>query len=117
MSEEMANTGRMSRDVGKTSVGIASGETNSDALALGGAAWGSFQIPATFTSATVEVEYSIDGSNWTSVPELTGETNPITVTTNGTYPLPAQTFCAKFARLVSAGAEGAARTIQIWLRG
>ena len=107
---------RMSRDIFDANYTFANGATNGAVYALGQYAWGSYQIPAAFTGTTITVQYSVDGSNWTTVPTEGSETNPQTVTTNGTYRLPVMTFAAKFMRLVSGTAEGAARTVKLYLR-
>ena len=98
-------------------VTIESGQPNSGVIDLGGGSQGSFQLPATFTGSDVLVQYSVDGTTFTDVPAITNESNPQSVTTNGTYYFPIKTFNARYARLVSSDNEGANRDIDIFLRG
>lgn len=89
--------------------------SNSQAIPLGGAERGCFQMPAAFTGTTVDVQISIDGTNFTTAVEEGAETNPITIAVNGTYALPIKTFSGKYFRLVSNGTEAAARSIAIYM--
>lgn len=96
---------------------IASGEQNSAAFGTGQATRGSFQVPTfTGTAITVQVTNEDTPTNFTSCPVEGNEANPITVTSNGTYALPVKTFNFKFFRLRSGSAEGASRTITVFLR-
>lgn len=97
-------------------VTISSGGQNSEALSLDMMAWGCYQIPSTFTGTEVTVQFSINGTNFTNVPTEGSESNPATVTANGTYDLPVKTFTAPYCRLVSGSSEGADRTITVHLR-
>jgi hypothetical protein len=88
----------------------------SQAMETAGAEAGSFQVPATITGATIAVEISNDGTNFTEVVEEGAEANPITVAANGIYVLPIKTFSAKYFRLTSASNEAAARSLSVYLR-
>lgn len=81
------------------SVTIPSGSKVSPAIPTAGGAFGSFQLPGTITGSALTIEFSNDKANWTSVPVASSqEANPITVGVNGTYPLPVNTFAAKYYR-------------------
>lgn len=71
---------------------------------------GTFQIPAAFTGANVTPKMSNDNATFTAVGSA------ISVAANGTYAIPAGCFAAKYLQLVSASAEGAERTLIIFLR-
>lgn len=89
---------------------IANAGTNSEAFDSGNATEGTFSLPGTFTGTTIQPQFSNGSTNWTNV----GST--IAVSANGTYPIPADVFKAKFGRLVSGSAEAAERTITLGLR-
>lgn len=89
---------------------IASAATQSEAFVAGMATEGSFSIPAAFTGATVQPQFSNDATNWTAVGSA------ISVTANNTYAIPAGVFAARYGRLVSASSEAAERTITLGLR-
>jgi hypothetical protein len=97
------------------SVTIASGTKPSTAFGTGQGRLGSFQLGA-FTGASVTVKVSNDGSNWTTCPTVSGESNPITVSANGAYALPEKVFNFQFGQLVSASNEAEAREIAIFTR-
>lgn len=88
----------------------------SDSLETDRVAWGAYQIPSAFTGSTVTVEWSNDGTNWSTVTTSSGESNPQTVSTNGTYALPVLTAAARYFRLKSGSSEAAARTIKLHLK-
>ena len=108
---------KIGRDTREFDITIASGETESPTFHLGEYMFGSYQLPSAFTGATVTINFSNDGSNWTAVPTLTHESNPETVSADGTYLLPSLAAGALAVQIVSASAEGAARTIKIYLKG
>jgi hypothetical protein len=89
---------------------IAATETASDVIHNGGYSGGTFQIPAAFTGANVQPKFSNDGVTFTAVGSA------ISVSANGTYEIPALCFRAKYIRLDSASAEGASRTLKLFLR-
>ena len=89
---------------------IADGEVNSDNIPNCGVGYGSFQIPAAITGTTIQPQFSNDGINFTAVG------GAISVAADGMYQIPAACFDARFFRLVSNGAEGAARTLTVFLR-
>lgn len=91
-------------------VRIVAAGTQSEAFEAGQGSEGSYSLPGTFTGATIQAQFSNDGTNWTSVG------SPVSVTANGTYIIPADVFKARFGRLVSASSEAAERTITIGLR-
>jgi len=76
----------------------------------GGYSRGTFQIPAAFTGATIQPAFGNDGTNFTD----SGGT--ISVSTDGTYAIPAACFAGKFIRLTSASSEAAARTLKVFLK-
>jgi hypothetical protein len=91
-------------------VKIVAAGTQSEPFEAGQATEGSFSIPAAFTGATVQPQFSNDALSWTSVG------SPISVTVNNTYAIPDGVFKARFGRLVSASSEGAERLITLGLR-
>ena len=106
----------MANSSGLLTVTIANGAATSSVFSLGIRQWGSFQIPDAFTGATVTVKGSIDGTNFTTI-LATNSDNAQSVAANGTYQLPLNAVNFPFLQLVSASNEGAARTINIFLRG
>jgi hypothetical protein len=117
MTQKMVLGQPVCTDSGVETATIAAAGTDSTAVNASKASLGAIQIPAAFTGATVEVQYSNDGSNWTAVPALIHESNPFAVAANGTYYIPALAFNARYIRFVSAGAEAAERSITVFLRG
>ena len=89
---------------------IASAASQSEAFEAGMATEGSFSIPAAFTGATVQPQFSNDAVNWTAVGSA------ISVAVNNTYSIPADVFKARFGRLVSASSEAAERTLTLGMR-
>lgn len=91
---------------------IANGGTTSNALLLGKErALLSIQFPAAFTGATVAVHGSIDGTNYKAL-YMDGSAVSVTVTVSTTHQInPRATYGLHSVKLVSAGAEGAERTI------
>lgn len=86
------------------------GATQSEIFEAGSVESGTFSIPAAFTGATVQPQFSNDGTNWTDVGSA------ISVAANGTYVIPADIFKASRGRLVSASSEVAARTLTLGLK-
>jgi len=89
---------------------IANGSTSTETINVAQFTSGSFSIPSAFTGATVQVQYSNNGLNWTNVESA------ISVAADNTYSLPGEAFDAQFVRLVSASSEAAERTITLGLR-
>ncbi len=86
------------------------GATQSELFEAGMATEGSFTVPAAITGTTIQLQFSNDGTNWTSVDTA------ISVAINTTYVIPANVFKARFGRFVSNSSEAAARTILVALR-
>lgn len=84
--------------------------TQSEAFDSGNGTEGSFSVPAAITGTTLQPQFSNDNVNWTAVGSA------ISVSANNTYPLPADLFKARFARLVSNSSEAAERTITLAIR-
>lgn len=96
---------------------IANGQTQSTPIPTDGFITGTFSIPAAFTGTAITVKYgNVKDGTFTTVPAQGDEENPITVATNGTYYLPVLTCSAKYFVLTSGSAEGAARTISVYLK-
>lgn len=96
---------------------IANGGTQSTPICTDGFITGTFSIPAAFTGTAVTVKFgNIKDGTFTAVPDMGDESNPQTVTTNGTYYLPLFTCSAKYFVLVSGSSEGADRTISVFLK-
>lgn len=96
---------------------IANGGTNSTGIDFSAYAFGQFTIPSAFTGATVTFQCSVDGSTYTTLNDSSNATISYTVTASRTYPLPDELSGAHYFRIVSASAEGAARTILLSLKG
>lgn len=89
---------------------IVSAASQSEIFEAGFATEGTFSIPAAFTGATIQPQFSNNGVSWTNVGSA------ITVAANNTYIIPSDTFKARFGRLVSASSETAERIITLGLR-
>jgi len=91
-------------------VTIPNGTTPTNSFRIGSAEQGSFSTPAAITGATLQQQFSNNGTNWTAVGSA------VSVTANNTYPMHVDMFKARFGRLVSASNEAAARVITLSLK-
>lgn len=98
---------------------IPNGAVNSSAVPIGEYVAGSFQFPAAMTGTSVNVQVSNDGANWTDADDaaVTGGTLTYTKVNNEVREIDPETFRYKFLRFVSQAAEGAERTIAVFLKG
>lgn len=95
---------------------IANGGTVSDAISFQPFAQGGFVLPAAFTGASVSFQVSIDGVTYVAFYDSANALSSITVTQGRGYAFPIGLFAFGFVKIVSASAEGAARTIQLGLK-
>lgn len=97
---------------------IANGQTTSSEIDLKGASMGTIYLPAAFTgtSLTFTAAPTAGGTHQT-VYDDSNSAITVTVTQGRNYPIPAEVMNARFIKLVSSGAEGAARSIVISLKG
>ena len=96
---------------------IANGQQNSSSFVVQDYTSGSFQVPAAITGLNFTVQVSNDNANFTSLENAAGSAVAvIPVTANEVCPLPVETFNFKYARLRSASAEAAERTIPVFLK-
>ncbi len=101
-----------------TTATIANGATSSGEIDIRNAAGGSFQIPSSFTGASVSFTGSNEsGGTFVAVHDSSNVVISQTVTASKGYAFPAACMQFRFLKIVSASAEGAARTIQIALKG
>lgn len=99
------------------SVIIPSGQTDSNGFIYDPYSFGLFVIPAAFTGASVSFKVSADGSNFYPLRSAANTLISYTVAAGTAYPFPDELGGAIYARIVSASAEGAARTIIIMAKG
>lgn len=105
-----------------TTLTIASGQTVSDACPMDSQAFGGFLLPAAFTGATVSFQASPDGTTFGAVYRLTSagtaeEAVTLYVTQGRYYALPDELAGCHSFKIVSASAEGAARSIVVSRKG
>jgi hypothetical protein len=107
----------MSVYVRSENITIANGQTASSAFVIQDYTAGSFQVPAAISGANFTVHVSNDNVTFGALEDAAGAAVAvIPVSANEACPLPAGAFNFKFAKLVSAGAEGALRTIAVLLK-
>lgn len=98
-------------------VTIANGATASSALKFGDYAFGLFFIPSAFTGATVTFQVSYDGTTYVVLKDSSNTDISYTVTASKAYPFPDEASGAAYIKIISASAEGAARTIYCSVKG
>lgn len=96
-----------------STITIANGATDSSSIALGSYAQCGFILPAAFTGTAVSFKVSLDNSTFTALYDSANALVSVTVTQGRAYAFPISTFPFLFIKLVSNGAEGAARSITI----
>lgn len=92
---------------------IASGGTKTQSLRISPYAQSGFVLPATFTGTGISFEVSSDNSTFAALYSSANALVSITVTQGRAYAFPLDVFPFAFVKLVSNGAEGGDRTIQI----
>src|SRR6185295_9704774 len=96
---------------------IANGAAESSIINFRGYAGGLFQIPASFTGASVSfVVSATETGTYTALHDATNTVVSQTVTSSKSYPLPASLFGAGFFKFVSASNETGAKTITVSLK-
>lgn len=105
----------MSQNRDPASLTISNGDTTSTAL-QSQATRGSFTLPAALTQATLTIQVSNDGTNYSTCPIEGNEVNPVTFAANAVMSFPVKAFNFKYIRFLAPGAEGANRTITIFTR-
>jgi len=95
---------------------IANGGTVSDAISFQPFAQGGFVLPAAFTGTAVSFQVSADGVTYVALYDATNTLVSIAVTQGRGYAFPIALFAFGFVKIVSNGAEGGARTIQLGLK-
>lgn len=112
---------RIEREQTETTVTIASSGTQSTAIPTGAAVKGSFLIPSGLTGDTIAYEVSNDGGNTWSALYRDGGTAVAAITVTSLkgkiIPLPIEVFSSQVARIVSGSAEGAERSIVVFVSG
>lgn len=100
-----------------TSVAIANAATDSAAIDIAAMITGGFIIPSAFTGTSVSYKVSYTTSGHQPLYDQFGNQVTTPVAVNRAFPFPAE--AAGFASLiiVSSGAEGASRTIQLYRKG
>ena len=107
---------KIGRDVGTHNVTIPSGSTSAT-LGIGPAAWGVFQFPAAMTGTSLTIQFSVDKTNWTTVPTSGSEANPVSFVANQTVQIMTIAFSSGWIRFLSNGSEAADREIKVTLKG
>jgi hypothetical protein len=97
---------------------IASGQTVSQAINIGDFTCGSYRTPAALTGTTITFQVSGNGADFNA---LTNETTDVaataqTVSVGKNYSIPDAVFRYNYVKLVSGTAEGAARSITVYLK-
>lgn len=106
------------RHTARQSVVISSGATASETVDASQHAFGVFHLPGTFTGASVTFETSPDGgTTWQAIHDADNAVISQAVTAGKSYAIPSRVMHAETFRIVSAGAEGADRTIVVDLKG
>ena len=99
-------------------VTIANAGTTSGQFRVGEYNKGSILVPAAITGTSYTLEVSNDGSTWDGLKVAAGTAvAAVNWAANDILPLPASVFDCLYARIVSQAAEGAARTIVVFLKG
>lgn len=107
----------INRGTGVETATIDNGQTTSGKIDIRYRAGGSFQIPAAFTGASVSFLGSNDDVTYTAVHDSTNTVISQTVTASKGYAFPASVMQFRFIKIVSASAEGAARSIVCGFKG
>lgn len=114
-------SGRMNSNIQRTgsttSVAIANAATDSAAIDIAAMITGGFIIPSAFTGTSVSYKVSYTTSGHQPLYDQFGNQVTTPVAVNRAFPFPAE--AAGFASLiiVSSGAEGASRTLQLYRKG
>lgn len=98
-------------------VTIAATETESAAIKIDGYALGSYSLPSAMTGSTISFKVSNDGTTYTALVGATA--SAVSAVTHGgarQIPFPAELWNFKWAKIVSGSAEGAERTIGVFLK-
>ena len=109
-----------SGEISKQDVTIANATQYSTAFRVGGYRQGSVQVGAAVTSANFTIQVTNDDTptNWTDLQDDAGSAvAAVPCTANESCPLPSKAFQYLWARVKTAGAEGAARTWRVALFG
>ena len=97
---------------------IANGATTSGEISAENMAGGSFQIPSAFSGASVSFTGTNEsGGTFVAIHDSTNTVVSQTVTASKAYAFPATVMQFRFFKIVSASAEGAARSIPYTLKG
>ena len=110
--------GTIERQQQHGTVVIANGATASAEILLLGYAQGGFALPAAFTGASISFQVArVSGGTFLALRDDTNTVISITVAVSVAYPLPVELFAGwAAAKIVSASAEGAARTLEVVLK-
>jgi len=95
---------------------IANGDTASAVIPFRGYAQAGFQIPSAFTGASVSFNVSADNVTYTPLHDSTNTVISQTVTASKGYSFPQGCFPWAYVKIVSASAEGGARSILVSLK-
>lgn len=98
---------------------IASGQTKSSVINLNGFTPVGVLLPATFTGTALTFEASIDGTNFFPLRAGTGGSALSYTVAQGTYAAldPKDFYGVQYLKLVSGSTEGAARTLNLAVKG
>jgi hypothetical protein len=97
-----------------TTVTIANGAVESSSIDIQGGTLVGLELPATITGATFSFQHTLDGgSTWKQIVKTDGTVYSITATDDKYIQIPASDLAGvSVIRLISASAEGGARTIK-----
>lgn len=101
---------------------IAASGTESDALNLKDAGWGSLQAPASMTGSTITFLAAVEDEDGTvgtygSVRDRNGNAVSYAFGANAVYPVPEAAMAFDWMKIVSSSAEDAARNFNLRLKG
>jgi hypothetical protein len=99
-------------------VTIANGAATSGAFRVGEYNKGSIQVPAAITGASYTLTVSNDGVTYSGLRVAAGTAvAAVSWAADNMLPLPAEVFSFKWAKIVSASNEAAARSFSVLLKG
>lgn len=98
---------------------IASGQTASGIITLGGLVLCGILLPAAFTGTALTFEASVDGTNFSLIKSTSSGTSLSYTVAQGTFAAidPKDFYGVNFLKIVSGTTEGGARTLNLAVRG
>jgi hypothetical protein len=107
----------MIRALKKQTLTIANGATSSDAFVAEGHVAFGLKMPGTFTGASISFTVSDDGTTYQALYDQFNNQVTVTVAASRNYDLPAELAAWPYFKIVSASAEGGARSLVVTAKG